>query len=163
MRYGDFFSALSRYEKMSALSAMGSFLERYCVMTLPKRALWRNWRHPAAPPLNISERCRLSDEFCPGGYYRNLYPGWPETVVSRFNMQGNVVQISAPIFFKGWKRVKVHNSLVMTNSSHSSISMSIRVVDRESVVVSSSVLALAVQTWGVESRVIWRHYSQYIF
>ena len=31
---------------------------------------------------------------------------------------------------------------------------SIRVVDRESVVVSTSVLALAVPTWGVESRVI---------
>ena len=98
MRYGDFFSALSRYEKMSTLSVMGSFLERYCVLTLPKRALWRYWRPLAAPfkqfwVLQIVWRIlswRLLQKF--------PLRGWPKTVVSRFNMRGNVVPISTPIF-----------------------------------------------------------------
>ena len=100
--WGLFFSVIALWENVNVTryGKVSGTLLRY---DTPKMSVMSLLETPRGHPLNISERCRLFDEFCPGGYYRNLYSGWPKTVVSGFDMCGNVVQISAPIFSKGWK------------------------------------------------------------
>ena len=134
---------------------------------------------PSRPPLNNSECCRLFDEFCPGGYYRNFHSeaGLKQSSVALTcaEMSSQYLPLSflknakleGKLGYKSpqWSGNDQQLSFIYFNVSISNLlgQDSIRVVDRELVVASSSVLALTVQTWGVDSRVIWKHNSQYIF